>query len=122
MYKERKKNTVQNESGEEAFNRNHKAYNIRLPQLNQFMHSIIKLSSDCNVLFPFSPGMLSVMCSCLSASFGLTLQLSTRFKLKIFTRRFILNFLCLAALIILKKMAPPIMGNKFLKQMGLQQI
>ena len=72
--------------------------------------------------FHFLKGMLSVMCSCLSASFGLMLQLSTRFKLKIFTRRFILNFLCLAALIILKKMAPPIMGNKFLKQMGLQQI
>ena len=101
--KKEKINTVQNESGEEAFNRNHRAYNIRLPQLNQFRHSIIKLSSDCNVLFPFSPGMLSVMCSCLSASFGITLQLSTRFKLKIFTRRFILNFLCLAALIILKK-------------------
>ena len=31
------------------------------------------------------------------------LQFNTRFKLKIFTRRFILNFLCLAALIILKK-------------------
>lgn len=104
MYKKKEeKNTVQNESGEEAFNRNHGAYNIRLPQLNQFMHSIIKLSHDCNVLFPFSMGVLPVMCSRLSASFGITLQVKTRFRSKIFTRRFILNFFCLAALTNLKK-------------------
>ena len=101
--KKERKNTVQNECGEEALNRNHRAYNIRLPQLNQFMHSIIKLSSGCNVLLPYSLDVLSVMCSCLSASFGIMLQFNTRFKSKIFTRRFILNFLCLAALIILKK-------------------
>ena len=34
--KESLKNTLQNRSGEEALNRNHKAYNLRLPQL-QFM-------------------------------------------------------------------------------------
>ena len=35
MYKERKKKyTLQNERGEEALNRNHRAYIVRLPQLN----------------------------------------------------------------------------------------
>ena len=44
MYKKKKeRNKVQNESGEEALNRNQRAYKIRLPQLNQLMHSIIKL-------------------------------------------------------------------------------
>ena len=34
MYKERKKkNSLQNESGDEALNRNHRAYNVRLPRL-----------------------------------------------------------------------------------------
>ena len=34
MYKERKKKyTLQNERGEEALNRNHRAYIVRLPQL-----------------------------------------------------------------------------------------
>ena len=33
VYKERKKNTLQKESGVEALNISHKAYNIRLPQL-----------------------------------------------------------------------------------------
>jgi len=38
MYKERKgKNTLQNRSGEEALNRNHRAYNIRLPQSQVMM-------------------------------------------------------------------------------------
>ena len=41
MYKERKeKNTLQNKSGEEALNRNHKAYNVhgvRLPRLQLLM-------------------------------------------------------------------------------------
>ena len=31
------KNTLQNRSGEEALNRNHRAYNIRLPQLQLMM-------------------------------------------------------------------------------------
>ena len=33
----RKKNTLQNESGEESLNRNHRAYNLRLAQLQQLM-------------------------------------------------------------------------------------
>ena len=105
VQKKKERNTVQNESGREALNRNlsERAYNIRLPQLNQLTHSIIKLLSDCNVLFPYSLGVLSVRCSSLSACFGIILQFNTRFNLKIFTRRFILNFLCLVALIILKK-------------------
>ena len=32
-----KKNTLQNESGEESLNRNHRAYNLRLPQLQLIM-------------------------------------------------------------------------------------
>ena len=35
--KESLKNTLQNKSGEEALNRNHRAYNIRLPQLQLMM-------------------------------------------------------------------------------------
>ena len=38
MYKhKKKKKTLQNESGEESLNRNHRAYNIRLPQLQLMM-------------------------------------------------------------------------------------
>ena len=37
--KESLKNTLQNKSGEEALNRNHRAYNIKLAQL-QFMMAI----------------------------------------------------------------------------------
>ena len=38
MYKERKKkNALQNRSGVEALNRNHRAYNIRLPQSQLMM-------------------------------------------------------------------------------------
>ena len=55
MYKKRKKeiDRVQNESGEEALNRNQRAYNIRLPQLNQLMHSIIKLLMTAMFYFHF---------------------------------------------------------------------
>ena len=35
--KEERKNTLQNESGEETLNRNHRAYNVRLPQLQLMM-------------------------------------------------------------------------------------
>ena len=35
--KGKNQNTLQNKIGEEAFNRNHKAYNIRLPQLQLMM-------------------------------------------------------------------------------------
>ena len=37
-YKEKKKkNVLENESGEESLNRNHRAYNLRLAQLQQLM-------------------------------------------------------------------------------------
>ena len=38
MYKERKeKNTLKNKSGQEALNRNHRAYTVRLRQLQSMM-------------------------------------------------------------------------------------
>ena len=38
MYKERKeKNTLKNKSGQEALNRNHRAYTVRLLQLQSMM-------------------------------------------------------------------------------------
>ena len=38
MYKERKeKNTLKNKSGQEALNRNHRAYTVRLLQLQPMM-------------------------------------------------------------------------------------
>ena len=38
MYKERKKKkTLQNESDEEALNTNHRAYNVKLPELQLMM-------------------------------------------------------------------------------------
>ena len=35
--KKRKKNVLQNESGEESLNRNHRAYNLRIAQLQLMM-------------------------------------------------------------------------------------
>ena len=47
MYKERKKKyTLQNERGEEALNRNYRAYIVRLPQLQLIPFFFFLLSSQ----------------------------------------------------------------------------
>ena len=44
MYKERKKKFTKKESGKEALNINHKAYNVRLPLLQLIMGTHAQLS------------------------------------------------------------------------------
>ena len=54
IYKEKK--ALQNESGEEAFHRNHKAYNARLPEL--YIEDITRWREDMNFILDWQNNIL----------------------------------------------------------------
>ena len=59
IYKEKK--ALQNESGEEVFHRNHKAYNARLPEL--YIEDITRWREDMNFILDWQNNILLTRCA-----------------------------------------------------------